>query len=256
MINIRDDNQTHTHKRTVPLPSSFLSSPSFSFSSPLPFLLYIIPFSPSPRSLPLVLPLQHRSLNNVGSVSSRGRRAHRCFSVANGKWQYIHYLCPHSSFLSLWLLHTHTHSHAHTHTPHTHTHTHTYTHKHSSPLVFKVHTANKLSNAGQQGNVEHFRQVSKSLWAAARLHNECLWAQRLQETKTHRRQPSSLRQEDNSNSDSRLLESTNAVCCTMSAELNHKCLDIRNCLLLMLCFHLRSNQFPWERGVQFSLNNH
>ena len=128
MINIRDDNQTHTHKRTVPLPSSFLSSPSFSFSSPLPFLLYIIPFSPSPRSLPLVLPLQHRSLNNVGSVSSRGRRAHRCFSVANGKWQYIHYLCPHSSFLSLWLLHTHTHSHAHTHTPHTHTHTHIHTH--------------------------------------------------------------------------------------------------------------------------------
>ncbi len=57
-------------------------------------------------------------LNEVGSVSSRGKGAHWCFSVTNRKWQYIHYLCPHSSFsLTLVPAHTLTHTQLTSHLP-------------------------------------------------------------------------------------------------------------------------------------------
>ena len=115
------------------IPPPFFLPSSFPFL-PIPSVLYTIFPSLHPL-LPLSFPRSSSptsELNRVGSVSSRGRRVQWGFSVANRKWQYIHYLCPHSSFLSL------------------HTHTHTYT---QCPPI--VHTVNELFHQGRQGNVSH-----------------------------------------------------------------------------------------------------
>lgn len=80
-------------------------------------------FGPFPITSPRAASFQRSltpapELNEVGSVSSRGRGKQWCFSEENRKWQYIHYLCSHSSLpLTLaptYVQHTYTFTSLHT----------------------------------------------------------------------------------------------------------------------------------------------